>query len=137
MAKNLITKKQEIKAPSRPVIVSNLFSLPAGTEIHVAPEAYEDGEVVKAGTPVGFRHGKWEAYAENADVKGVLVNDCVAYNAKDAEGDPYRAVTGAIMLIGVVNAEYWEDDKMMLDPQSYLEFFIRTPIVVLGAKVDA
>lgn len=105
MARDLITKREGANAPSRPVIVQNVASLPAGAVLYVGEkEGIEGKSVVNAGTPVGFRHS-WHIGTDDNDViKGVLVNDCKIYEGEDEQ----MFVTGAIMLIGVVNADYYE-----------------------------
>lgn len=123
MARDLITKREGANAPSRPIIVQNVASLPAGAEICVNDAADAAGDVVPAGTPVFCVGNRWYAgYSENAIIKGVLVNDCVVY-----EDSEILTISGAIMLIGVVNADYYEGDA-----NEYREALEGSLIVVIG-----
>lgn len=130
--RDLVTKKQEIKAPSRPVIVQVLSSLPAGTEIKCDEYASKAGEVFPAGTPVFLEFdGTWSlGVADKAQTKGVLVNDCMVYET-EKDGEVYYRLSGAIMLAGVVNVDYYEDEE-----KSEISNFLKaSPIVCIGKGV--
>lgn len=125
--RDLVTKKQEIKAPSRPVIVQVVSSLPAGTEVACSEYADEAGEVIPAGTPVFYDPFESMWYAGTTTdkyVKGILINDCVVY--EDSES---RYTAGAIMLAGVINVDYFEDDDLK---RKLVNHVFGSPIIPIG-----
>lgn len=128
MARDLITKREGADAPSRPIIVQNVASLPAGAEIQCGRKGEDMPSVVRAGDPVGFNGESWHiGVLEDDVIKGVLVNDCKLYEGENEK----MYVSGAIMLIGVVNADYTDD------AYEYRTALAGSQIVVIGKAEEA